>query len=784
MTLRRVAVIFDDQLRPETTGVYCRRALRELVEVHHFHPAELADIPRTGFDLYLVIDDGRQYLLPPELSPRACWAIDTHMDFDWNLRRAREFDYLFAAQRDGAERLREEGIDRCQWLPLACDPGIHRPYASENEFDVCFVGNLVQGKRLQLLRVIQRYFPRHFVGQAYFEEMARIYSQSHVAFNRSVKNDLNMRVFEALGCGTLLLTNDLADHGQGELFRDGVHLATYRDAEELVDKIRFYLAKSTARERIAQAGRREVVENHTYRHRMQAILSTVEADLASRVTRNRATEAGIHMTVAAARAPIPSGHRPVRDRSYFYWPRHELLPLLPESARHILEIGCGAGVLGGSLKSRQNAVVTGVEYDPAAASEARQQLDHVLAADIESADIDFEPHAFDCVICADVLEHLRDPGAVLRRVRRWLSPKGCLVVSIPNVQHYMVLNGLLGGNWTYEASGLLDRTHLQFFTRRDFERLLFATGFDTAQVAFTATPAYQQWQQEGRPHALRLGKLAMEGISPAQAEEFLAYQYQFVAHPAPLADRGLTSLVIVTHNALAYTQRCLHSIRARTAVPYELILVDNGSTDGTPAYLQSIPSATVLTNSTNLGFPAAANQGLRASRGDQVVLLNNDVLVTSGWLRRMLGALVQDPRIGLVGPYTNCTAGPQRLGVSYTDPEDADDFAWQWGAAHAGQVRDVPGVMGFCLLLRREVIERVGYLDEAFGIGLCEDVDYCRRAAASGFRSAIAEEAYVHHFGHVTFHSAGLAFDPLQQRNEHLLKTKWMKVDAEIGIPA
>jgi len=109
MAIRRVAVIFDDRARPETTGVYCRRALEQLVEVAHFRPDELDQVPRKGFDLYINIDDGFDYRLPSELRPSVFWAIDTHVNFDSCLRRARGFDLVFAAQRDGADRLRRAG---------------------------------------------------------------------------------------------------------------------------------------------------------------------------------------------------------------------------------------------------------------------------------------------------------------------------------------------------------------------------------------------------------------------------------------------------------------------------------------------------------------------------------------------------------------------------------------------------------------------------------------------------------------------------------------------------
>jgi spore maturation protein CgeB len=279
MEICRVAVIYDDRARPETTGVYCRRALESLVETVHFRPDELADLPAQGFDLYLNIDDGLRYFLPEGLRPCAWWAIDTHLNGDWCVEKGAHFDLVFAAQRDGAEMLRRAGIDSVAWLPLACDPEIHRKHEVDKRFDIAFVGNVFPGPRADLLNVIRWRYPDAFIGNAYFEEMARVYSSARMAFNRSIQNDVNMRVFEAVACGSLLVTNDLGENGQGELFRDGVHLAVYGDADELLDKLAFYLGREEVRERIAAVGRAEAVEKHTYRHRMVRLLSEAEAAL-------------------------------------------------------------------------------------------------------------------------------------------------------------------------------------------------------------------------------------------------------------------------------------------------------------------------------------------------------------------------------------------------------------------------------------------------------------------------------------------------------------------------
>jgi hypothetical protein len=276
MSIDRVAVVFDDQIRPETTGVYCRRALDQLVRATHFRPSEVERISPIEFDLILCIDDGLDYPIPARLRPAAFWAIDTHIDFEAAFDRSCRFDFVFAAQRDGAERFRQKGIAAATWLPLACDPTIHQKHDVAKEFDVAFVGNDLPGARSELLRLIRRHFGKSFVGQRYFDDMARTYSASRIVFNRSVKNDINMRVFEALACGSMLLTNDLDENGQSEIFRVGRHLETYRDSAELLDKIRFFLDHDESRERIAAAGRQVVLDKHTYRHRMTSLLEIIE----------------------------------------------------------------------------------------------------------------------------------------------------------------------------------------------------------------------------------------------------------------------------------------------------------------------------------------------------------------------------------------------------------------------------------------------------------------------------------------------------------------------------
>lgn len=401
MTVSRVGVVYDDRDRPETTGGYCLRALRGLADARHVRPDQAESVDPAAFDLFLRVDDGLEYPLPDTLRPLAWWAIDTHLDLPRCLAQARTADLTFAAQRPGAEAFRRAGVPTATWLPLACDPEVHRPHPVPVEYDVCFVGNLFPGPRGELVDLLRRHFPRHFVGRAYYDDMARAYSAARAAFNRSVRDDLNMRVFEALACGPLLATNALPpEAGQEDLFRDGTHLTTYRDADELLDKLRFYLARPEARERVARTGRAEATAKHTYRHRLADILAA-----AGRVPK----PVPVARPSAAPTAGRLTGSVPGYTPDYFEFDRPELVALVPPAARDVVDVGCGAGRLGAALKSRSGCRVVGVERNPAAAAAARTRLDLVVEGDAEALDWPFPPQSFDAVVCGDVLEHLNLP---------------------------------------------------------------------------------------------------------------------------------------------------------------------------------------------------------------------------------------------------------------------------------------------------------------------------------------------------------------------------------------
>lgn len=171
---------------------------------------------------------------------------------------------------------------------------------------------------------------------------------------------------------------------------------------------------------------------------------------------------------------------------YFRYPREDVVAVVPARCRRILDLGCAAGLVGRALKRRGPCEVIGVERDPRAAAAAREALDVVLELDLEAPEdplcARFGAARFDALIYADILEHLLDPWATLARQRHLLEPGGALIVSLPNVRHYPVVAGLLRGRWSYQREGVLDRTHLRFFTLASALELITGAGYEVVEV--------------------------------------------------------------------------------------------------------------------------------------------------------------------------------------------------------------------------------------------------------------------------------------------------------------
>ena len=240
----------------------------------------------------------------------------------------------------------------------------------------------------------------------------------------------------------------------------------------------------------------------------------------------------------------------------------------------------------------------------------------------------------------------------------------------------------------------------------------------------------------------------------------------------------VASIVIVTRNGFELTRACFDSIARHTMEPHEVIFVDNASTDRTREYLGHLArereNVRVVAKSRNLGFAGGVNQGLALARGCHIVLLNNDTVVTEGWLGGLLDTFDAHPEAGIVGPVTNRASGPQVIAnVPYRTLPEMDRFARTWMDEHHGETIPARRLVAFCWAMRREVVDAIGGFDERFEIGNCEDDDYCLRAHQAGFTTCIARGVFIHHTGSQTFAAEKIDYAALLATNFERFKVKW-----------
>lgn len=241
---------------------------------------------------------------------------------------------------------------------------------------------------------------------------------------------------------------------------------------------------------------------------------------------------------------------------------------------------------------------------------------------------------------------------------------------------------------------------------------------------------------------------------------------------------GFVSIVILTFNQLWCTKECVESIREFTPEPHEIIFIDNGSSDGTLPWLKDLVQQDIgcrlIENNANLGFSKGCNQGIEAAKGEYVLLLNNDVVVTSEWLAGMIECIQREPDIGIVGPMTNNISGIQLVSnIGYDSVSGLYDYAISFREKNRYRRIESRRIVGFCMLFRKSLVDRIGLLDETFGSGNFEDDDYCLRAELAGYRNVIAGDVFIHHYGSQTFSGNRINYSDAIKRNKALYHDKW-----------
>jgi GT2 family glycosyltransferase len=228
-------------------------------------------------------------------------------------------------------------------------------------------------------------------------------------------------------------------------------------------------------------------------------------------------------------------------------------------------------------------------------------------------------------------------------------------------------------------------------------------------------------------------------------------------------------IIIPVWNQLDVTRACVDSIVSHTAYPHRLIVIDNASGDETADYLDSLKldkrlDMLLIRNARNLGFVRAVNQGIGSSDAPYLCIMNNDTVATDGWLDEMVRVMESDPGLGLVNPSSN-TSG------QFPGNMTVDEYA-RTLAPLAGKVQELYTCRGFCMLVKREVIDRVGLLDEIYHIGYFDDTDYCKRAQRLGYRTARAKASYVYHKENISFKNLANNSE-LFEANKRIFYERW-----------
>lgn len=231
-------------------------------------------------------------------------------------------------------------------------------------------------------------------------------------------------------------------------------------------------------------------------------------------------------------------------------------------------------------------------------------------------------------------------------------------------------------------------------------------------------------------------------------------------------------IIIPIWNQLDFTKECIDSVFKNTKFSFHLIVIDNASDRPTKDYLEKLAqdkkdSVTLLRNEKNLGFVKATNQGIKQSSAPYICLLNNDTQVTEGWLREMVKVAESRQDIGIVNASSNT------LGYHPDRGESLEAMAKRM-KSFTGEYSELAWATGFCMLIKRKVIERVGLLDEIYGMGTFEDADFCKRAQGFGYLSVCAYAAYVYHRERRSF-IKHRKFDRNFERNRQIFYAKWGK---------
>ena len=666
----------------------------------------------------------------------------------------------------------------------------------ERDLDVLFVGNLHPGVQrarntwLGRLAQLSSRFKIAIRSGVFGEEYRTLLGRAKIVFNYSAPGECNRRVFEAIAGGALLLQ----EHDNAEvaaLLKPGMEYVPY-DESNLEAVIEHFLCHDDKRQAIVQAARARLGEC-TFAAFWSSALEVIERDGAALVERMQARlrepfqpdlPAALWSAASgAASAELPEALSLATGRAFAPLAAG-LLSNDPEQAAALFDRALDLDPAHVVVGINRAEVLARFGKKDEAIIQARQALCHLERSHGLSSDVLEAPHSpigFDLFRVEWERAAWQNPGDGGRED----AAKRVLLRS----RLHSLLADLTGDLGHYAAAVL---------ARPDLASPQAAFGCALARAErFPEALPYLRTAVENDPFDVSAARAFFQVLGDAgdfagRAQFALRRQALHRAAPEiipseewflkpPLSGQERASIIVLACNQAELMRLCLESVLRCTPGNYELILVDNGSTDAVPRIFEEMKTRSgparveIVHNAENLGFPKGVNQGIALAQGEYIVLLNNDTVVTPGWLEGLIRWSLHDwPKVGMVGPLSNQAPAPQLHQPGYQDLDGLEPFARRLQRRNTGQALETPRVTGFCLLIRKAVLEAIGgALDERFGVGFFEDDDLCMRTRLAGFKLFVAKDVYIHHFGGRTF--AGLQLDTEQHLRDNFerFREKW-----------
>lgn len=235
----------------------------------------------------------------------------------------------------------------------------------------------------------------------------------------------------------------------------------------------------------------------------------------------------------------------------------------------------------------------------------------------------------------------------------------------------------------------------------------------------------------------------------------------------------LVSIVVLAYNHLDYTKQCIDSLYRYTShIDFELITINNGSTDGTKEYFDSLPNQKKISFDENIGVDKAINHGYRIAEGKYTVNVSNDLILTTNWLDNLLICAESDEKIGMVAPASSYSSNFQQVNLGYKTLEEMQEMARAFNVSYPQKWEERLRLIIYTCLIRTDLQKSIGGFDEDFNPGGFDDDALCFTVRRAGYKLILAMDTFVHHFGSVTFH-AEYAKNDLIARNRKLFNDKF-----------